>query len=994
MELSPLQEPKVERTKSIDGAELHTIKKIRYTTFVVRHPFLTQLLSLIVIIVCGIYLSAANVLGFSPRTDNDYLIMSDKRVIEKNILDQAFEEIATEAELITNGTATQTSKFESLFIMYQDKSDSKNMLEPSKINLMNTVEKSLVESDSFKSFCLSDEASSPNCGPSSYISAMQIIQPDEGLDMLDSQLAYMANQDTLTAFSSLFFSEEFKSSNLQSQNMRALVQFGLPLDGYRTEFDRQEEQLQTYREYLLQLHEDLLEASANDEDVEVLWFSEELSQEMFEQLSYTDLSFAFCSMAFVFCYMWFHTKSLYLAIVGIFEVIASFVPGYFIYSTILQISYYQTLHTLAVFVILGIGADNVFVFTDAWNQMKAYPELEEDLELRLAVAFRRAARATLATSFTTFSAFMATGVSKIMPIATFAYFASCTILCDFVLCLTFYTPALIINHMYISRCWEKCPKPKAFRGPAKAQKPVVKEDELKESIPEQDEQKESNDSSHSQVVPINDVPLPNQTVGKDAKTNQLHDPPQGTDKPAPRFCPLDFRSSKLHPSDEVVEEYIDAANSTEYFFGKHYTPFIHRYRYYILSVFVIAFIIMASIAGQLQPLSEEEQWLPDGHFIQKSVDLLLNGYQKSDFDDLVRVKMVWGPDGLDRSNYDLYKPDEPGQVIWDQNFDLSPEENQEYLVQVCINAESSGLLAPTSGNANCFINEFKAYRLARNETFPVEQENFEAALQVFAELTQYDTHVVYDSNEKLRFVVMEFAADLANGRPYSETYPWYEDWEDFKNEMNSQAPAGVDNAFQTAGVSWCWMMSERSFVSSLLQGMGLAIAMAFIVLTLATQNIIVSLFATLSISGIVACVLGSAQLLGWQLGIAESISGVILIGFSVDYVVHIGELYVKYGKQKSRYYKVQKTLKSMGVSIIGGALTTFGSGVFLFACTILFFYKFAVLISLTICMSFVWSLGFLSTMLITFGPEKDFGSLKSIWKSIRSRITKKQQDEI
>jgi len=67
--------------------------------------------------------------------------------------------------------------------------------------------------------------------------------------------------------------------------------------------------------------------------------------------------------------------------------------------------------------------------------------------------------------------------------------------------------------------------------------------------------------------------------------------------------------------------------------------------------------------------------------------------------------------------------------------------------------------------------------------------------------------------------------------------------------------------------------------------MGLALCgpVAFLVLCAATNNLYIALYAVVCISGIVASVLGVGQhFMGWSLGVAESISAVIVIGFSVD----------------------------------------------------------------------------------------------------------------
>lgn len=59
----------------------------------------------------------------------------------------------------------------------------------------------------------------------------------------------------------------------------------------------------------------------------------------------------------------------------------------------------------------------------------------------------------------------------------------------------------------------------------------------------------------------------------------------------------------------------------------------------------------------------------------------------------------------------------------------------------------------------------------------------------------------------------------------------------------------------------------------------------------------------------------------------------------------------------------------MGVSITSGAVTTFGSGAFLFGGFLVLFQKFAVLITSTIAISYVIAMMFFGAMSHCFGPE-------------------------
>lgn len=66
---------------------------------------------------------------------------------------------------------------------------------------------------------------------------------------------------------------------------------------------------------------------------------------------------------------------------------------------------------------------------------------------------------------------------------------------------------------------------------------------------------------------------------------------------------------------------------------------------------------------------------------------------------------------------------------------------------------------------------------------------------------------------------------------------------------------------------------------------------------------------------------------------------------------------------------MQAAYTDMGISITSGAITTFGSGVFLFGGFLILFRKFAVLITSTIAISYLVAMLFFGAMSHTFGPE-------------------------
>ena len=156
-------------------------------------------------------------------------------------------------------------------------------------------------------------------------------------------------------------------------------------------------------------------------------------------------------------------------------------------------------------------------------------------------------------------------------------------------------------------------------------------------------------------------------------------------------------------------------------------------------------------------------------------------------------------------------------------------------------------------------------------------------------------------------------------------------------------------------------------------GMSISGALAFLILLIATRNILIALYAIKSVLFIVLSVIAIMVLRGWSLGVSESIAMVIIIGFSVDYVVHLAAHYV-HCTSNLRYERSTDSVAAMGVSIFSGAITTLGSGVFLFGGTIIFFQKFALIISSTVILSISYALLYFLAFLHLFGPEKKQGS--------------------
>ena len=172
--------------------------------------------------------------------------------------------------------------------------------------------------------------------------------------------------------------------------------------------------------------------------------------------------------------------------------------------------------------------------------------------------------------------------------------------------------------------------------------------------------------------------------------------------------------------------------------------------------------------------------------------------------------------------------------------------------------------------------------------------------------------------------------------------------------------------------SWVQMPTELAFVQNAIQGIIIAIVFAFIILMIATRNYIISLMSIFCVAMVVVSIVAIMHLNGQQLGTSESISIVILIGFSVDYTVHLAADYVHSPNEK-REDKIRQAFREMGISIFSGFITTFGCGCFLFFGNFTFFQKFGLLITSTVTFSFIAASCVFGSLCHLFGPEHDTG---------------------
>ena len=122
--------------------------------------------------------------------------------------------------------------------------------------------------------------------------------------------------------------------------------------------------------------------------------------------------------------------------------------------------------------------------------------------------------------------------------------------------------------------------------------------------------------------------------------------------------------------------------------------------------------------------------------------------------------------------------------------------------------------------------------------------------------------------------------------------PIFHSWDLVVKQFKSTAPRSMQSISQNANEHWAFMDSENAFTQSAKQGLPIALAFAFVVLLIASRNIIIAFSAISSIAITILSVLYVIVTRDWRLGIAESICLIIILGLSIDYTVHLANEFI------------------------------------------------------------------------------------------------------
>jgi predicted RND superfamily exporter protein len=674
--------------------------------------------------------------------------------------------------------------------------------------------------------------------------------------------------------------------------------------------------------------------------------------DVFTKQLLADNVFSGGAFLFVFCLMWLHTSSGFVSLFAFIQIFLNLGVAYGIYMSVFNLPFFPFLNLVGVFVVIGIGADDVFVFMDAWKQ--TVQVLGEDAEIsdRMAYVIHRAGGSMFITSLTTSSAFVANAMSPVTSLRCFGLFCAIVIIVDYFLMLCYVPALVVIYERYVVRgegMVGSCLKPLCCQFCKCCTFCQVPQDPT-QLRPTERWFKNSLGPFILKGKFVFLAVLVGVASFLSFKASQLS---RSTSSAFQTFKP----EHPMERYDLELKEYfnlggsgdVDGTMGATFVFGiygedngNHWDPddwgkleLVNNFRSSLANV--NSQERMAAMCDN----AKDEKWYrdpcEDGGDLDESLEkfcrLLGEICPMRNFKHFVTAECAATSDDLNI----LFTADCHGDTCWD--YYVYPQRT------TCC-----GLAFPVA-DEDTFHTCFKAMAVSDDATKSYRT-------------TSMGNGLWFNPAGEITVVKHILPTNIAYQAQYEKHNAYYEQMVSFLAQVKK---GSMSSAFFDTGLEFYDL--QRSLSEGAYQSAGLSFLLAFLVLALTTRNPLLTCLSLLTIFCIVGSIVGVLVIDGWQLNILESVIISVAVGMSVDFVAHYSHSYL-HSEGADRDERVLGMMATMGVSVLTGAITTFVAGFFMSLAQTLFFFQFGVFMMSTMGFAWIYTNFMFAPLLSIVGPRE------------------------
>lgn len=675
-----------------------------------------------------------------------------------------------------------------------------------------------------------------------------------------------------------------------------------------------------------QLFKDLEQESQMLGDTELVAVNFGIKHNLFDYYLMADTIWFSIAMGVILVLMWTYTASLFITAMTMVSILLSLLISYFLYTMVFSIKFYPFMNLLTIVILVGIGADDVFIYCKVWTLAKLEKNVGT-LEKIISDTLRHASLSMFVSSLTTAAAFFANYVSRITALQCFAIYAGTTIIINFVLMVTWIPATIVAFEKWCSDCMI-CYSP------------------------------------------------------------DIYTPKRG-------FC---FYFCKI-----PYKAYYLVTDWTRIFFEKILPCLVVKPRF--LWIFLCGSL---GIAGMFMVFYKPRLKLPSSNEFQVfSMDHPFEVYDFKIKDQFwfekaagsnvatMPLTIVWGVKPVDNGNH--LDPFSEGELVYDSSFNVASPAAQKWLLTFCADLRRTRMyqLLPGAQITNCFIESFKKFMeqdcegikpgernepCCRSNTFPYSEADFRHCMKLYQPLLSNTPSMYLSSLDAgLRYsketgqivaLIVEFYSKQPFSFNHSSMHEFYTSMNQWVSEQMLKAPEEIRGGWFISHLDFYDL--QQTLAKDTPIAIGVSIAVATIVAFFTTLNLLISVFAIISITCTIFVTVGTLVLLGWQLNILESVVITIAVGLSMDFTLHYGMAY-RLSPDLDREMRVCCSLARMGSPVAMAALTSFVAGALMMPSTVLAYRQLGTFLMLAMAVSWIYSTFFFQALLRTFGPQGGFG---------------------
>ena len=364
---------------------------------------------------------------------------------------------------ISDGTEKERSQYaDGLHLHYH--TSNKNIFTKENLRAMKHVEQRYTDNEKYrKKFCFLNYKDPRNVSCSKMTSILRYFDGtyghiDESFNDINFDnivgVLHLADTHRLTSRSFQYHKHidaVINSTTAYSTITRSRLVMGWPLRGFVNTTDRKNAQIELIEQFEVDEYKKMSENYYSNGVGEMGFFfgSNYLLTATIMSQVFIDMCLAIGSLVFIVGFVIFQTGSCWVSLFAVLSIMTSFLGANLIYRIVLDYRYLGIFHVLTVFIILGIGADDVFVFFDTWKESRQYKY--KSLAHRMSDVYRKASLAMLFTSVTTAMAFIVSATSPFVVISSFGVFAGILVVVNYLSVVIFFPTVVITYHLY----WEK-----------------------------------------------------------------------------------------------------------------------------------------------------------------------------------------------------------------------------------------------------------------------------------------------------------------------------------------------------------------------------------------------------------------------------------------------------------------------------------------------------------------------------------------------------------